>query len=116
MATKLGKIDEWENIEKLRDASLMKGEKLGRLLALGMIGTVASEGILLNYIDNEDIDIKIAAYWSLGRKGTNRALSRMAQVVEENPKKQLLRVAEKAILKIDPMYPLAGLRDTVIMV
>lgn len=116
MATKLGFMEEWENIEKLRDDTLIKGEILGRLLALGMIGTVASEGILMNFIENEDIDIKIAAYWSLGKIGSNRVLSRMAQVIEENPRKDLLKVAENAILSIDPMYPLAGLRDNVIMV
>lgn len=115
MCAKLNIMDEMEYIDILRTQNLRKGEIVGRILALGIFKSQTSEGVLLNYLANEDIDIKMAAYWSLGEVGSVKVLSRMAQVIEENPRKELIKVAQRAILKIDPMYPLAGLRDQVIM-
>ncbi len=116
LSAKIGIADDEEYIEILRNNTLSKGETVGRLIALGIMKSDTAEGILLNYLSNEDVDIKMAAFWALGEVGSSRVLSRMAQVLEENPKKELISIAEHAILKIDPMYPLAGLRDPVVLV
>jgi hypothetical protein len=112
---KLDYLDEWTEIDVLRNHNNLKGEKIGRIISLGLIGTEASEAVLLQYIADEDMDVKIASYWSLGKVGTTKALHRMAQILEENPKQELVKIAEKAILNIDPNYPLAGLRDQVVI-
>ncbi len=112
---KLDYLDEWTEIDVLRNHNNLKGEKVGRLIALGLIGTEASEAVLLQNISDDDMDVKIASYWSLGKIGTTNALHRMVQILEENPKQELIKIAERAILNIDPNYPLAGLRDQVII-
>lgn len=112
---KLDYLDEWTEIEVLRNNNNLKGEKVGRIMALGLIGTEASEAVLLQHIADDDMDVKIASYWSLGKVGTTKALHRMVQILEENPKQELVKTAERAILNIDPNYPLAGLRDQVVI-
>ena len=89
---------------------------MGRILAIGLKGTKVSEGVLLDQISDDDLDIRIGAYWALGRTGTASALSRMAKVIEENPISELVKIAERAILNIDPMYPLAGLREQAVLI
>jgi hypothetical protein len=113
LGAELGLVTEWDQIELLRKNNSNKGNKVGGALTLGMIGTSASEGVLLNVIGDEDIDAKIAAFWALGKVGTTKILPRMSQVLEDNPIKGLIQIAEEAILRIDPNYPLAGLRDSI---
>ncbi|MCY3411688.1 MAG: HEAT repeat domain-containing protein [Candidatus Heimdallarchaeota archaeon] len=116
LSAKLGLLEEDDLMDELRNGNGRRGTIIGQLLALGIIGSTRAEGLLLQYISNDDLDYKIAAYWSLGKVGSTKALSRMAQILEENPRKELIKIAENAILQIDPMYPLAGLRDPVVMV
>jgi hypothetical protein len=115
LCAKLSLCDEWGEIESLRNENASIGLKIGGALAIGMIGSQSSEGILLNLLGDEDINVKIAAFWALGKVGSQRALHRMAQVLEENPLKQLVKTAENAILSIDPNFPLAGLRDSIVI-
>ena len=113
IGAQLGLIKEWSQIEQLRSNGGTKGNKIGGAFALGIIGSPLSEGLLLQLIENEDLDTKIVAFWALGKIGTTIALPRMARILEENPAKNLIPIAENAILCIDPQYPLAGLRDAI---
>ena len=70
---------------------------------------------MLKLLDDRDNDVKAAVFWALGKVGSTAVLARMAQILEENPMKSLLPIGEKAILRIDPSYPLAGLRDSIVI-
>ncbi|MFV2013855.1 MAG: HEAT repeat domain-containing protein [Candidatus Heimdallarchaeota archaeon] len=91
------------------------GSIIGSILALGIIGSKKAESVLLEFLENEVDDIKLCAYWALGKVGSPQVLSRMAQILESNPKRNLIPIAERAILTIDPNYPLAGVRENVLI-
>jgi hypothetical protein len=111
----LGGVEEWDHIELLRSADLERGQKIGAILGLGILKSSSAEGLLLDMLDTDDNEVKLAAFWSLGKVGSTRALTKMAKVLEENPKKMLVDIAERAILNIDPNYPLAGIRDSILV-
>jgi membrane protease YdiL (CAAX protease family) len=115
MGAKVNLLSEYQEIDVLRDGDYSRGTLIGSILALGILGTAESQSILLRYLENEDTDIKLASYWALGKVGSPQVLGRMAQLLESNPLKSLIPVAEKAILSIDPNYPLSGLRENVLL-
>ncbi|MCE7737615.1 MAG: hypothetical protein GPJ54_22180 [Candidatus Heimdallarchaeota archaeon] len=115
MGAKLNLINESSEILNLKENNNSKGSIIGSILAIGINGTGKAESVLLSYLDNEVDDIKLCAYWALGKVGSSQVLGRMAQILESNPKKNLIPVAEKAILTIDPNYPLAGMRENVLI-
>ena len=92
-----------------------KGSIIGSILALGLVGSQKAESVLLSYLENEVDDIKLCAYWALGKVGSSQVLGRMAHILESNPKKSLIPIAENAILTIDPNYPLAGMRENILL-
>jgi membrane protease YdiL (CAAX protease family) len=115
MGAKLNLLTEYGEIKLLREENYSRGILIGSIMSLGIIGSRESESILLKFLDNEDTNVKVAAYWALGKVGSTQVLGRMAQLLEGNPLKTLIPVAEKAILSIDPNYPLAGIRENVIL-
>ena len=111
LAAKLGLKAESDYVDMLKDKDLPRGKLVGAILGLGLIGSFKSEGILLDLLANPDLEVRKACYWALGRIGTREALGRMVSILESNPNPALVPLAEEAILKIDPNYPLAGVRD-----
>ena len=111
---KYGKIDGNQIIEKLRNCETIS-EKVGTILTLGIIKETRGEGALLDQLKEEDFEVKKATFWALGNAGTRNALPAMATTLESTPEKNLVKIAEKAILKIDPDYPLAGLGEELIV-
>ncbi|MDH5647445.1 MAG: hypothetical protein OEZ01_15655, partial [Candidatus Heimdallarchaeota archaeon] len=112
IANQLKLFSEEDLLSKL-DRSLSKGDKTGIILGLGMNGSKLSERKVLDMLKDDDLDVKICCYWSLGNIGSSKSLNRMVRIMEENPYKDLITMAEKSILKIDPSYPLAGIRQSV---
>lgn len=108
-------IEEWNLIETIRSSSEDRGALIGSILALGYLGTSTSETVLLDFLRHDDTDVVMASYWTLGRIGSKRSLNRMAKILEENPKRSLVKVGERAILNIDPNFPLAGIRDSIVV-
>lgn len=115
MGSKLNIVDERMEINILGNSEISRGSKIASIIAIGMIGTKSSESILLKYLEDDDDDVKLVSYWALGRVGSSTVLGRMAQVLEGNPKRSIVSIAEKAILSIDPNYPLAGMRANVVL-
>ena len=113
MASKLGILEEKIELGILRSEESSVVEKIASTFAIGIVGTKSSEGALLQQLPTESLALKIVSYWALGKIGSSSSLARMAQILEENPLKDLVPIAEKAILSIDPFYPLAGLRDNI---
>lgn len=115
MAAKLNIIDENSELSNLNSDENTKGSIIGSILALGLVGSQKAESVLLSYLENEVDDIKLCAYWALGKVGSSQVLGRMAHILESNPKKSLIPIAETAILTIDPNYPLAGMRENILL-
>ncbi len=115
MGSKLNLVDEQSEILSLNSPGISRGTKIASILALGIKGTKSSESILLKYLEDEDDDVKLVSYWALGKVGSSTVLGRMAQILEGNPKRSIVSIAEKAILSIDPNYPLAGNRANVVL-
>ncbi|MHA2502774.1 MAG: HEAT repeat domain-containing protein [Candidatus Kariarchaeaceae archaeon] len=114
MAARMNLLDPDSIISNLRDGSeIDRGSRIGMIFSLGILRYIEAEGLLLDQLGNDDLEIKMASYWALSQFATPRALRKMAKVLEENPVKELIPIAEKAILTIDPNYPLAGLRDSI---
>jgi hypothetical protein len=114
-SAKLSLLDEWELIDKLKDKEISEEDKAGIAMALGIIGTKSSEGVLLQLLNDSSIEVKKATFWALGNIGSKTSLTTMVSVLESTPAKGLVKIAENAILKIDPNYPLSGLRDPLTM-
>lgn len=115
LAAKLDILDHEDEINLLKENSDDKAMNIGSIFALGIMESANAESLILQFLSNEDVDIKLASFWALGKIGTTRSLERMTLVLEENPLKSLIKVAENAILTIDPLYPLAGLRDHIVL-
>jgi len=114
IGAKLRIIDPDTLVADLREGDMEdRADIIGKILGLGILEFSEAEGLLLDQITTNDIDIRVAAYWSLGKLASHRALRRMAKILEENPAKELIPIAESAILSIDPNYPLAGIRDSI---
>lgn len=111
---KINAITEDDLLKRL-DGDLSDAEKTGISLALGLVGSKSAEGVLLNLLGETELEVKKAAFWALGKIGTKSALDKMVATLEGNPIRGLVKIAEEAILEIDPNYPLAGLRDPLTM-
>jgi len=114
LAARHGIIDGDTLLTNLRNRKAMdSAEVIGSILAVGLLRFKPAEGVILDILTEEDLNNRMAGYWVLGKIGTKTSLSRMAKILEENPKKDLVPIAETAILSIDPNYPLAGIRDSI---
>ncbi len=111
LASKIELLNEDKLLEMSKEEDISRGKLIGILLGLGLVGTSDSRWLLLEALKNPDIEVKKAAYWALGKKGKPEDLSWMVNVLESNPNPELVKIAETAILAIDPNYPLAGVRD-----
>lgn len=114
-AAKLHIFTEDEMLETLRLSEPPMERIVGNILALGIIKAQNAEGILLNYLKSEQTEVKKAVFWALGKVGSPKALPAMAAELESTPITSIMRIAEEAILRIDPNYPLSGLRDQLSM-
>ncbi len=111
LATKIGLLEEEDLISLFKEPEISRGLKSGILIGLGLKGTNDARWTLLDALGDEDVEVRKAAFWALGQCGTPDDLGRMVSILEGNPHPSLVQIAEKAILKIDPNYPLAGVRD-----
>lgn len=111
LATKIGLLTLDELIGLYKGEEVSRGGKVGILISLGLLEKNEARWTLLDALASEDIEVRKAAFWSLGRVGKPEDLGRMVSILEGNPHPSLMRIAEQAILKIDPNYPLAGVRD-----
>jgi len=111
----LGRADEWELIEELRGTS-EEQRLIGIALSLGIIKGKSAEGALADLLKSESLEVKKAAFWALGKVGSPRVLPYMISVLESSPSESLVEIAEASILRIDPDFPLAGLRDNLTLV
>ncbi len=114
-SAKLGWLNAETLIEELRSTDEFQ-KKIGIALALGIIGDRSAEGVLVDLLKDEELEVKKAGFWALGRLGTPRVLPIMISIIEGTPSESLVEIAEESILKIDPDFPLAGLRDNLTLV
>ena len=90
-----------------------KPETIGIIIALGNLPTSNSskEEAISKHLTNEDNEIKKVAFWALGKIGTKNVLPKMVDSLSETQNSSIVKVAEQAILRIDPEYPISGIRD-----
>ncbi len=112
LSSKLEYYTDEELLNKLKEEKLTEGSICGLVIGLGLKHYKFSEGTIRDLLSHPNIQVKISALWALGELESINSLNRMVTTIEEHPYKDLVKIGIKSILKIDPNYPLAGVRDS----